>query len=86
MIGRSCYAPDQQGPPLENSGLQIDAVDEGVDEPYGIIGADIIVDRLGQKQELRAFESGYVRHARLARVAWALLAKGGIYRAPITTA
>ena len=49
--------------PLETSGLQIKPIDEGVDEADGIVGADIIIDRLGQKQELRAIESGNVRHA-----------------------
>ena len=49
--------------PLETRGLQIEPIDEGVDEPHGIVGADIIVNRFRQKQELRAFESGYVRHA-----------------------
>lgn len=48
--------------PLETRGLQIEPVDEGVDEPHGVVAADIIINRLRQKQELRAFGSGNVRH------------------------
>src|SRR5580658_10052831 len=53
--------------PTETRLDEIDPIDEGVDEPDGIIGADIVVDRFGQKKELRAFESGNVRHARFYR-------------------
>ena len=44
--------------PLETSGFQIEPVDEGVDEPHRVVDAEIIVNRLRQKQELRAFEAG----------------------------
>jgi hypothetical protein len=50
--------------PLEAESLQIKPIDEGVHEADRVVAADIIVDRPGQKQELRAFEAGYVRHAR----------------------
>src|ERR1700694_1908696 len=40
--------------PLETGGLQIKPIDEGVDEADGVVDADVIVNRLGQKQELRA--------------------------------
>jgi len=40
---------------------------EGVDEPHGIVGVDIIVHRLRQQQKLRTFEAGYVSHARFYR-------------------
>ena len=43
---------------------EIEPVDEGVDEPNGIVGDDIIVDRLWQQQKLRTFESGNVSHVR----------------------
>ena len=43
---------------------EIEPVNEGVDEPNGIVGADIIVDRLRQQQKLRTFESGNVSHVR----------------------
>ena len=43
---------------------EIEAIDEGVDEADRIVRADVIVHRFGQKQELVAFEAGYVRHAR----------------------
>ena len=46
---------------------EIEPIDEGVDEAHRIVGADIIVDRLRQKQQLRTFESGNVRHARFYR-------------------
>jgi hypothetical protein len=32
-------------------------VDEGVDEPNGIVGANVVVHRLRQQQDLRTFES-----------------------------
>jgi hypothetical protein len=50
--------------PCETGFDQIEPVDEGVDETHGIIRSDVIVDRFRQKQQLRAFESGNVRHAR----------------------
>ena len=43
---------------------EIELVDEGVDEPNGIVGDDIIVDRLWQQQTLRTFESGNMSHVR----------------------
>src|ERR1700675_3290629 len=46
---------------------QIKPIDEGVDEPHRIIRTDIVVDRFGQKKELRAFESRNMRHARFYR-------------------
>ena len=41
---------------------EIETVNEGVDKPDGIVGADVIVNGLRQKQELRAFETGNMRH------------------------
>jgi hypothetical protein len=38
--------------------------DECVDEPNGIVGADIIVHSLRQQQKLRTFESKNVSHVR----------------------
>ncbi len=43
---------------------EIEAIDEGVNEADGIVRADVIVHRFGQKKELVAFEAGNVRHAR----------------------
>jgi hypothetical protein len=43
---------------------EIEAIDEGVDEADGVVGADVIIHRLGQKKELVAFKAGFVRHAR----------------------
>ena len=43
---------------------EIEPLDEGVDEPNGIVGDDIIVDRLWQQQKLRTFEPGNVSHVR----------------------
>jgi len=43
---------------------EVELVNKGVDEPHRIVGADIIVHRLRQQQNLRTFESGNVRHAR----------------------
>ena len=51
--------------PLETGGLQIKPSDEGIDEADGVVDADVIVNRLGQKQELRTIEPGNVRHAKL---------------------
>src|ERR1700731_1743574 len=51
--------------PLETGGLQIKPIDEGIDEADGVVDADVIVNRLGQKQELRTIEPGNVRHAKL---------------------
>jgi len=42
---------------------EIEPIDEGVDEPNGIVRADLIVDRLRQRQKLVAFEAGNVRYA-----------------------
>jgi len=43
---------------------EIEPVNEGIDEPNGIVGDDIIVDRLWQQQTLRTFESGNMSHVR----------------------
>ena len=43
---------------------EIEPIDEGVDEADGIVRADVIVHRFGQKQKLVAFEARNVRHAR----------------------
>ena len=43
------------------------SIDESVDEANGVVGGDIIIDRLGQKQELRAIGPGNVRHVRFYR-------------------
>src|SRR5205807_8776343 len=51
--------------PLETGGFQIKPIDEGIDEADGVVDADVIVNRLGQKQELRTIEPGNVRHAKL---------------------
>jgi hypothetical protein len=48
----------------EPGSLEIETVDKGVDEADWIIGGDVIVDRLRQKQELRSIQTGNVRHAR----------------------
>src|SRR5262245_45601586 len=39
-------------------------INEGVNEPYWIVGADIIVRCLRQQQKLRRFESKNVSHVR----------------------
>ena len=44
---------------------EIEPVDKGVDEPNGIVGDDIIVDRLWQQQKLRTFESGNVNSCQI---------------------
>jgi hypothetical protein len=49
------------------SSMSIDPVDDctfwyTVDEPNGIVGDDIIIDRLWQQQKLRTFESRNVCH------------------------
>jgi hypothetical protein len=49
---------------LEPGRREIAPVDEGVDEPNGIVGDDIIVDRLWQQQKLRTCESRNVSHIR----------------------
>jgi hypothetical protein len=49
--------------PCEASPREIEAVNEGVDEANGVVGADVIVNGLRQEQELGAFESGNVSHA-----------------------
>jgi hypothetical protein len=43
--------------PCEASLREIEAVNEGVDEANGVVGADVIVNSLRQEQELRALES-----------------------------
>src|SRR5277367_6328292 len=48
--------------PCEASLREIEAVNEGVDEANGVVGADVIVNGLRQKQELRALESENVSH------------------------
>jgi hypothetical protein len=50
--------------PTEPGLDEIETVNEGIDKPNRIIGADAIIDRFGQKQKLIAFETGNVRHAR----------------------
>jgi hypothetical protein len=45
---------------LDPGRREIEPADEGVDEPNGIVGDDIIVDRFWQQQKLRTFESGNV--------------------------
>ena len=43
-------------------GREIEPVHEGVDEADGIVGIDVIVDRLGEQEGLRTVDAGYVRH------------------------
>jgi hypothetical protein len=43
---------------------QIKPINESIDEPYGIVGPHIVVNRLRQQQKLVTFESGDVSHAR----------------------
>jgi len=43
---------------------EIEPINEGVEETDGIVRADVIVHRFGQKQKLVAFEARNVRHAR----------------------
>jgi hypothetical protein len=43
---------------------EVQLIDKSVDEPHRIIGADIVVHRLRQQQDLRAIESRNVIHAR----------------------
>ena len=43
---------------------EIEAIDEGVDEADGVVGADVIVHSFRRKKKLVAFEAGNVRHAR----------------------
>jgi hypothetical protein len=50
--------------PRETCLDEIEAIDEGVDEADRVVGADVIIHRLGQKKELVAFKAGFVRHAR----------------------
>ena len=38
-------------------------INKGVDEPHRVLSADVVVDRLRQKQRLAAVVSGDVRHA-----------------------
>jgi len=43
---------------------EIEAIDDGIDEADGVVGADVVVHRFWQKKKLVAFEAGNVRHAR----------------------
>jgi hypothetical protein len=49
---------------IEPGRREIEPISERVDEPNGIVGDDIIVDRLWQQQKLRTFEPGKVSHVR----------------------
>jgi hypothetical protein len=42
---------------------QIKPTNESVDETYGIVGPDIVVNRLRKQKKLVTFESGDVSHA-----------------------
>jgi len=42
---------------------KLDPVNKGLDEPDRIIRSDIIINRFGQQQELRAVRSRQMRHA-----------------------
>ena len=42
---------------------EVQPIDEGFDEPHRVLGADVVVQRFRQKQELVAIISGDVRHA-----------------------
>ena len=53
--------------PRETSGRQIKPIDKGVNEADGVVGGDIIINRLGQQQKLRTFESRNVSHGRFYR-------------------
>ena len=44
--------------------LEIKPINEGVEETYGIVGPDIVVNRLRKQKKLGEFESGNMRHAR----------------------
>jgi hypothetical protein len=46
----------------EPGDLQIEAVDKGINEADGIVGGNLIVDRVREKQQLRAIGSGDVSH------------------------
>jgi hypothetical protein len=49
---------------IETGGGEIESIDELVNKAHGIVDANIIVHRFGQKQKLRTFESEYVSHAK----------------------
>ena len=48
---------------------KVKPVNKGVDEPHRVVGGDVIVDRLRQKQQLAAVISGDVRHTGFYRAA-----------------
>src|ERR1022692_357534 len=47
----------------EPRGRQIQPIDEGLDEPYRILCADILVQRFRQEEGLATVMAGDVRHA-----------------------
>jgi hypothetical protein len=44
---------------------RVEPINKGVDEPHRVLSADVVVDRLRQKQRLAAIVPGDVRHARI---------------------
>ena len=44
---------------------EVQPIDEGVDEPHRVVGADVIVHRFRQQQRLRSVVTGDVRHSRI---------------------
>src|ERR1022692_2898299 len=47
----------------EPRGRQIQPIDEGLDEPYRVLCADIVVQRFRQEEGLATVMAGDVRHA-----------------------
>jgi hypothetical protein len=44
---------------------KVEPINKGVDEPHRVLSADVVVDRLRQKQRLAAVVPGDVRHSRI---------------------
>jgi len=57
----SCTVEDQSGGDGRHHLVHAENVERS---PDGIVRADVIVHRFGQKQKLVAFEAGNVRHTR----------------------